>query len=303
MFKVVSDQLKLRKGMVRCGTCQRVFNGLESLRPVTTPTIVQSAPLPSGLQAALFKEIPAAAPTSPTDTDLDLNTAFFLPEYELDDGTNPAPAHPDVHTLPMFNEAGAVVLQPVRVAPPAPSEEVDAVDFFAGGASEQPTLVRSFKRFTPWVVTVLLLLAVVQALVVGRDWISAYFPDARPVLADTLQPLGLAVRAPRHLDVLSLTSTEIRATEQADQFQLVAVLVNRGGHTVAWPGFDLVLNNAQGEAIVKRVLSPQEFLPPELQSADALTQGMRANSEREIRLRFSVPNVKFSDYALSLFYP
>ncbi len=33
-FRVVADQLKLRRGMVRCGVCQNVFNGLEQLRYV-----------------------------------------------------------------------------------------------------------------------------------------------------------------------------------------------------------------------------------------------------------------------------
>jgi predicted Zn finger-like uncharacterized protein len=33
-FRVVADQLKLRRGMVRCGVCQNVFNGLEHLRYV-----------------------------------------------------------------------------------------------------------------------------------------------------------------------------------------------------------------------------------------------------------------------------
>ncbi len=33
-FKVVPDQLKLRRGLVRCGVCQHVFSGVEHLRYV-----------------------------------------------------------------------------------------------------------------------------------------------------------------------------------------------------------------------------------------------------------------------------
>ncbi|MFN9772526.1 MAG: MJ0042-type zinc finger domain-containing protein, partial [Burkholderiales bacterium] len=33
-FKVVPDQLKLRRGLVRCGVCQHVFSGIDHLRYV-----------------------------------------------------------------------------------------------------------------------------------------------------------------------------------------------------------------------------------------------------------------------------
>ena len=37
-FKVVPDQLKLRRGMVRCGVCQHVFSGIDFLRYVDEST-------------------------------------------------------------------------------------------------------------------------------------------------------------------------------------------------------------------------------------------------------------------------
>ena len=33
-FKVVPDQLKLRRGLVRCGKCQHVFSGIDFLKYV-----------------------------------------------------------------------------------------------------------------------------------------------------------------------------------------------------------------------------------------------------------------------------
>src|SRR5688500_15698359 len=33
-FKVIPDQLKLRRGLVRCGVCQHVFSGIDYLRYV-----------------------------------------------------------------------------------------------------------------------------------------------------------------------------------------------------------------------------------------------------------------------------
>ena len=36
-FRVASDQLKLRGGIVRCGTCQQVFDGNASLVDLDAP--------------------------------------------------------------------------------------------------------------------------------------------------------------------------------------------------------------------------------------------------------------------------
>ncbi|MDP9107658.1 MAG: zinc-ribbon domain-containing protein, partial [Pseudomonadota bacterium] len=43
-FRVAHDQLKLRAGLVRCGACKEIFNGIEHLlRPAQPPV-----PLASG---------------------------------------------------------------------------------------------------------------------------------------------------------------------------------------------------------------------------------------------------------------
>lgn len=73
-FKVVPDQLKLRKGLVRCGVCQHVFSGIDNLRYVSEP---RTAPRPT-----------AAAPSAESP---DLKTAFFLPETVIGDPRGDAP--------------------------------------------------------------------------------------------------------------------------------------------------------------------------------------------------------------------
>src|SRR5690606_2178516 len=85
-FKVVPDQLKLRKGLVRCGVCQHVFSGIDNLRYVNEP---RTAPRPT---------------VAPSNADSpDLKTAFFLPETIIGDnradprrdGLGPSPRRPE----------------------------------------------------------------------------------------------------------------------------------------------------------------------------------------------------------------
>jgi predicted Zn finger-like uncharacterized protein len=70
-FRVAHDQLKLRAGLVRCGACKQIFNGIENLlRPeemeqVFPPTAAPrtAAPAPSVTQAAQkFMPAPAITP-------------------------------------------------------------------------------------------------------------------------------------------------------------------------------------------------------------------------------------------------
>jgi len=58
-FKVVPDQLKLRRGLVRCGMCRHVFSGVDFLRYVEeAPSDARSIPAPS----IPARSTPAAAP-------------------------------------------------------------------------------------------------------------------------------------------------------------------------------------------------------------------------------------------------
>ena len=98
-FRVAHDQLKLRAGLVRCGACKQIFNGIEHLlRPgapavpkeVAKPVSVTDtrttphapvAPITAGAEAAP-KPVPVAIPSWPSDSD------DFYPDFD------PIPAPP-----------------------------------------------------------------------------------------------------------------------------------------------------------------------------------------------------------------
>ncbi|MFC5476182.1 DUF3426 domain-containing protein [Paraherbaspirillum soli] len=56
IFRVANDQLKLRAGLVRCGSCREVFNGIEHL---VRPNRVAPAPEPTAAAAADLVSSPA----------------------------------------------------------------------------------------------------------------------------------------------------------------------------------------------------------------------------------------------------
>ena len=282
---------------------------------VPTPTPISEPQPPASIQQpVLFEELKGQ--------EEDLNTAFFLPEYDDPPTEVTATSFADVHTMPMFNEAGAVndaaiprntpSHAPLRKAPIRPvspaqtpadlpavlAEEVDAVDFFASPSSDQTTLVRSLRRWGPWFVAVLVLALGLQTALATRHWIVGFLPAARPHLEPLVSKIGYDLHAPRHLQALSLSSAEVRALEQVDRFVLSAVLVNRTKHNVRWPAFMLILNNPQGEPVARRVIYPNEFL-----DAAQIATGISGGAEHDLRVAFSIPGIKLGDYTLSLLYP
>ncbi len=109
-FRVANDQLKLQAGLVRCGVCHQVFNGIEHL---AGNNIAASVPVPVSVPASLPVAAPATAPapvnqpisppedvaqlTDELEFDLPTPVALSTPErieptLDLPAATEPAPA-------------------------------------------------------------------------------------------------------------------------------------------------------------------------------------------------------------------
>jgi len=63
-FRVAHDQLKLRAGLVRCGACKEIFNGIEHLLPGESLVATQT-PTPGDAVSAAGKAAPAAPKAAP----------------------------------------------------------------------------------------------------------------------------------------------------------------------------------------------------------------------------------------------
>ncbi|MBX9798658.1 MAG: zinc-ribbon domain-containing protein [Burkholderiaceae bacterium] len=77
-FRVAHDQLKLRAGLVRCGYCKEIFNGIENLLP--SEDAAASTPAPATPAAPAVVETPSVpatpvAPVSEVDMDNSADTS------------------------------------------------------------------------------------------------------------------------------------------------------------------------------------------------------------------------------------
>ncbi len=114
-FRVVHDQLKLRSGMVRCGHCEQIFNGIEHLvranSTLTTPAPPPATPAPSPafeppVPEQLIPEsvpVPIQEPVSDAEAafaHIDLFVDMALPPHEPSHEPSYEPSHEAIHEPP-----------------------------------------------------------------------------------------------------------------------------------------------------------------------------------------------------------
>ncbi|WP_322402817.1 DUF3426 domain-containing protein [Massilia luteola] len=127
-FRVAADQLKLRGGIVRCGACQRIFDGNAHLIDLDKPAPPAAADTPSTPPDADYDALPVYT--------LDFGHTFdplgILPKGEAPDETQPpapASAAPRAH---VWRTGGASAHAPeaeeTQPETPAPEEAVPAYE-------------------------------------------------------------------------------------------------------------------------------------------------------------------------------
>lgn len=299
-FRVRPEQLQRSRGVVRCSACGTPFNVNEHMHSVAeTPEVTRFDP---------------RAPRTDTIADLlapSLTRSTHEDGDEVPDGARAPGAKRPLPGWVGSQAAGGAAPDGAAAgarhgAIPPWARTHDTFDEAAGDAiefEEAPTRDRM-----AIVVALLAVLAVLQALLLSGQAVA----DAVPVLRPMLHAIGVAAAAPRQLDQIELEGFELRATDRADALQLNALLRNRAGGPIAWPWLELTLTDASGVAVIRKALSPADYLQgtrsgtrldAPLLSAEAARAGIAAHSELPIRLTLRIANNRTTGYTARLFYP
>ena len=262
-FRITTEQLVLRQGKVRCGTCGEVFNALQSL--------VRS-------DAADALDPAAHADASPPP----LTSHLTTPESATAHLTLSAPASSVISgaTLPALEEARAT--EP----PPAAVHALAVIE---------PAPARPFAWWSLAGSMIALLGLAVQTGYFYRNEAAARVPEAKPWLEQMCQFAGCRIEPPRDAQAISIESSDLQ-TDPANRnsLTLIALLRNRAGFSQDTPHLELTLTDAQDALVARRVLAPRDYF------ANAQ---IAAGSELPLRLLIDAGQLKASGYRLYAFYP
>jgi len=278
-FRVSQDHLGARRGLVRCGHCNAVFNAYDTLLPEL------EAPPVGDLPASVAK---VAEPVVP---------AGVIPVVSSVE----SPARADVGE-PARAEQAAPVTANVAVGAESAVAQAPQPDILLQPLWPEPAQrQRTWKSMLNVSLAILLVgLLLLQAAYFLRAELAAAAPITRPALEWLCQPLNCDVPLPRQLTQAAIAASSLEHDpEQKSRVRLTFLLINRSGQTQAWPQITLTLSDMREAPVAQQIFRPQTYLPKGVK----ITAGMPAGAEREIRLDLDIGNLVASGYALRLDYP
>jgi len=297
-FRVTPDQLNLRQGAVKCGSCSHVFNGFETL-----------------------EQIPDEQFSSFRDGTLDPGPEFDSREGRHAKASDVAPGPPEIdHEMPELESVDVVKSARLRdaefeaeierqaAANPALGDAAHGVPR-AAASPEPPAIAFELPRPAPrpqpsrlWALGALFLFVLLIALGVyeNRALLATSYPDLRPGLQAACDRIGCNV--PWQNDELAVKLEDSELLEvpgQPGQITLSTRVRNLSDHPQEYPLLQLTLTDIDGQASVRRVFSPADYLGRPLRAGDV----MPARGVTLVSVRLEAKRVKPTGYELLLFYP
>ncbi len=227
MFKVVTDQLKVSQGWVRCGHCAEVFDAslhLQATQETSAPDPANtSTPAPLPIQAQAGHEEGLNAPADSAVRSDHRDDRDVLSEFPLD--------------------------------PPDDAKDVSFVRDAKRRAFWRKPGVRVALGLFGFALVVLLVL---QVLLQQRDSLVASDPAFKPWIQKLCEQLHCEVAPLRRMDSLVIDSSSFNKVS-ADSYRLTFMLKNSGAVAVAMPSLEVTLTDTQDQVLARRVLTPAQF--------------------------------------------
>lgn len=294
MFKVVTDQLKVSQGWVRCGQCTEVFDAAANLLPRhATPR----PPIPSVQTPEEVSSLPASpAPEPPVESLPEVIAVEpLLAGNPAQPESGPAPDDMPPDSAADFDPASWKQALQARqqgafTAPPSPDAAelrtpdgpaaADS-DFADAEAAPDVSFVRDARRQAFWrkplvrlalgfLLLLLLALLALQWVMQRKDTLAALEPRLTPLLQMLCSQMGCEIAVPRHIESLVIDSSTFKKLGP-DTYRLSFALKNTGVTPLEMPSLEVTLTDTQDQVVVRRVLAPAQF--------GAVTTTLAAQSE------------------------
>ena len=260
MFNVVSDQLKVSQGWVRCGQCAVVFDASLHLQTERAPkadlAVSRAAsdvvPVVTASGSALVTDANLQSANSQSLEALD---SSYLEEVSAVLKTTDDPLAPE----PRSGTPAVSVLQANSYSPDDPSDDRASDVSFVRDARRQAfwrrPLVRALLALFALLLTALLAL---QAAVQQRDRLAAFEPRLKPALQMVCEVLACSVNPVHQIEAIVIDSSSFNKIDDS-VYRLSFSIKSTATTAVAMPSLEVTLTDTQDQAVIRRVLTPAQF--------------------------------------------
>ena len=288
-FRVTPQQLNEKQGQVRCGKCQKVFNGFEALQRFPDDD--------TGGRLLAAAERAAGIPPSAPPPHVEALRFEELPDIDGLDTPEAAEATPLAAP-----EAPAQPPPPPPAEEPTPRQRSSRSAFRAGPTITLPEPPRPKPPARAWAfgAALLALVLATELAYAFRGPIAQRYPVLRPYMESVCNAAGCRVGWSREESLLKLEDSQLlEVPGKADEIALNARIRNLASVAQEFPYIELTLTDLTGQAAVRRVLRPTDYLGRPTTGNETIAAG----GELTVQLRLETPRIKATGYELLLFYP
>jgi predicted Zn finger-like uncharacterized protein len=153
----------------------------------------------------------------------------------------------------------------------------------------------------PWIAAAVVFAALLagQTALFYRIELAIQYPQLRASFASICAQLDCEMPLPRHIELVSIEASDLNPdAPQKDRLRLSATLKNRADFAQEYPHLELTLTDTQDQPLLRRALSPAEYL-----SSVPPPAGFVARGEASVALTIDASGVPASGYRLYVFYP
>jgi len=160
-------------------------------------------------------------------------------------------------------------------------------------------------RRVGWVAAgVVLAVLLVIALLVQLAWwqreaVQVAMPRSQVLYAKACAYLGCQLTPPHDIDGLLVEPSDLRQVDGPHKLELKMPLHNRLNIALAYPAIELTLLDDQNNVAVRRVLWPQDYVPP----GTVIAAGLPAHATQTMIVRLDTGNAVASNFRVQIFYP
>lgn len=143
---------------------------------------------------------------------------------------------------------------------------------------------------------------VLQLILYFRTEIAVLVPEARELLVRGCQMLACELRLPRRPELMAIESSDLQADARRENVILLnAVIRNRAPFAQEYPALELTLTDERDQPVVRRVLTPRDYLTAA--ALERVAQGLGPNADAVLRVNFDNSRLRAVGYRLYLFFP
>lgn len=159
------------------------------------------------------------------------------------------------------------------------------------------------KTAASWVFPLLSGLLVVSLLLqfiyFTRTSLAANYPFTKPLLQSACKMAHCAVPLPKDITQLTIDDADIQEhREREGVLVFSSVLINHGAVPQAYPMIELTLTNMADEPVLRKILSPKEYLPASFKAE----QGLKAQQEQPVKATLGIEEKAVTGFRVAIAY-